>query len=60
MKLIKVVFIGSVNCGGHKANTCADCPKIVRGCHGDCLWVNGQCQKNLLIEMFAGKCVIKL
>ena len=26
MKLIKVVFIGSVNCGGHKANTCADCP----------------------------------
>ena len=32
MKLIKVVFIGSVNCGGHKANTCADCP-VGKGAH---------------------------
>ena len=32
MKLIKVVFIGSVNCGGHKAKTCADCP-VGKGAH---------------------------
>ena len=60
MKLIKVVFIGSVNCGGQKANTCADCPQIVRGCHGDCQWINRRCEKNLLIQNAIGKCVMNL
>ena len=52
MKLIKDVFIGSVSCGKHKANTCADCPqgKGANWCHGDCQWVNGRCQKNLLFR----------
>ena len=52
MKLIKVVFIGSVSCGRHKANTCAGCPqgKGANWCHGDCQWVNGRCQKNLLFQ----------
>ena len=46
MKLIKVFFIGSVCCGNHEANTCADCPqgKGAHWCNGDCKWVNGQCQ----------------
>ena len=63
MKLIKVVFIGSVQCGGHKAKTCADCPQGKAGpqrphsCHGDCQWVNGRCQKNLLFQNSVGKCV---
>ena len=57
MKLIKVVFIGSVSCGKHKANTCADCPqgKGANWCHGDCQWVNGRCQQNLLIKKSVGK-----
>ena len=49
MKLIKTVFLG-VNCGGHTANTCADCPEGNGEvwCNGECQWVgtddNGQCQ----------------
>ena len=52
MKLIKVVFIGSMSCGRHKAKTCADCPqgKGANWCHGDCQWVNERCQKNLLFQ----------
>ena len=57
MKLIKYVFIGSVSCGKHKANTCADCPqgKGAHWCHGVCQWVNGRCQKNLLLKNSVGK-----
>ena len=61
MKLIKVVFIGSVSCGRHKANTCANCLQGKVGtpqsnwCHGDCQWVNGRCQKNLLFRNSVGK-----
>ena len=36
----------SVNCGGHTANTCQDCPQGNGRwwCNGECKWSNDQCQ----------------
>ena len=36
---------GEVGCGGHKANTCPECPQGngAYWCNGDCVWLNGEC-----------------
>merc|ERR1712179_708291 len=44
-----------VNCGGHKAPTCALCP-LGNGawwCNGDCVWINGQCEGDKLTPVAA-------
>ena len=35
-----------VNCGGHTAKTCQECPQGLGRfwCNGECLWWNNQCQ----------------
>lgn len=34
-----------INCGGHRAKTCAQCPDGHGGgwCHGDCMWLSEKC-----------------
>ena len=45
--LIKYVLESgnSVSCGGHQANTCAECPQGngAGWCNGDCVWESGSC-----------------
>ena len=37
---------GTVNCGGHTATSCGDCPQGngQSWCNGECSWFNDQCQ----------------
>ena len=46
MRFNKAVFLDSVSCGNHIANTCADCPEGngALWCNGNCQWVKGKCQ----------------
>jgi len=43
-----VSFPSSVSCGGHSAQSCADCPQGngASWCNGDCAWMNGQCMSS--------------
>ena len=40
----------TVNCGGHNAETCQDCPQGngKYWCNGECQWRDNQCQGNSL------------
>ena len=43
--VIKAVFLDVVNCGNHRATTCADCPQDGTKCNTDCKWVKAkECQ----------------
>ena len=39
-----------VNCGGHTAKTCQECPQGLGRlwCNGDCQWLDNQCQAQVI------------
>ena len=43
--LLSPVICGAVNCGGHSASTCAECPQGngAAWCNGECKWIEGTC-----------------
>ena len=44
-----IFFLAQVSCGGHFAESCANCPQGngADWCNGDCKWLSGQCVDGL-------------
>jgi len=49
----------SVSCGGHYAQSCADCPQGngAAWCNGECTWINNQCQP-LVSSPTSSPCIV--